>query len=394
MKHENRRHVLSIIGRRSVSRIELAKETRLSQAAITEITSELLSEGIVIETGKQNDSAAPGRKPISLDLNAAWGTVLGINIEREYYEIGLLNIGGGFITDVIRLDADQSPEAALDSMTAAANSLLADNGADRSRIIGLGVIAPGPVDASDGVILNPINFDAWHGYRLKEAMESRFPYRVYVQHNATAFIYMENLLNNVSRHENFALFAINDGIGFGLVLNGQVYTGARNINCEIAHTSVNANGRLCACGNLGCLEAYASIRAVMHDIQRVKKDVADWRCFIDLAHRNDPLCIKLLDQQAGYLAHSIINLNNMLELDAVVITGQGAYRGELLLEFIRKHVDGRVQPNRSPLVIENSGISENIGVTAAGTIVIDQLFNKDLYAEITLERRANKEQCL
>jgi predicted NBD/HSP70 family sugar kinase len=388
MKRENRRHVLSIIGRRSVSRIELAKETHLSQAAITEITSELLREGIIVETGKQNDSAAPGRKPISLDMNAAWGTILGINIEREYYEIGLFTVCGVLAGETVRLDAASSPEAALDGIADAARRLLAGAGIDRSRVIGIGAIAPGPVDAVDGVILNPINFDDWHGFRLKEGLERRFPYKVYMQHNATAFIYMENLLNNVSRYENFALFAINAGIGFGLVLNGQVYAGARNLNSEIAHTSIETNGRLCACGNFGCLEVYASVRAVLHEIRRVYRDVADWRDFIDLAHQGDPLCATLLDQQAGYLAHSIANLNNILELDAVIITGLGAYRGELLLGLIRKHVSGRLQPNRPALVIENSGIKDHIGVTAAATLVIDQLFNQDLFAEIALERRA------
>lgn len=384
MRQENRRHVLSIIGIGSVSRIELVKETGLSRATITEITAELLEDGIIVEAGKKNIQNNLGRKPIALEINPSWGYVIGVNIEREYYEVGLLTIDMGVVGDTVRINAAGSPESILNQIEKEANILIEKNAIDTEKIIGIGAITPGPVDAARGIILNPVNFEPWHDFRLKDNLSRRFPYRVYTHHNATAYTMMENN----GRFGNFALYAINNGIGFGLVLNGQAYNEGRNFCCQIAHTSLNLNGRLCPCGNKGCLEMYASVAAVLHEARRVKPEIDKWHDFIDLAYERDPFCNDLLISQAEYISYSIINLNNILELDAVIITGLAAYRGEMLLDHIRRHVNRQLsKENRPELTVINSRIKENIGIKAAGMLVIDELFSKNLYSEIKLAER-------
>ncbi|MCL2815067.1 MAG: ROK family protein [Oscillospiraceae bacterium] len=387
MKIENRRHVLNIISRQPVSRIAVARETKLAQATITEITNELLEEKIIRETGKGSNATVHGRKPVTLDINPAWGYIAGISIDHEGFEIGILSVDGNMIGSVTQLEYMEPSEKTLDCIVRETKRLIEKNNIDPALIIGVGAIAPGPVDSENGIILNPAGFGAWNNFNLKRALSERLPYRIMVQHNSTAFTLMEHRLN-LSKYGNFALFAVNMGIGFGLTLNEQVYTNTKGFGCEIGHMSIDINGRLCGCGNRGCLEMYATTKAILYDIKRVRSDINTWQEFIDKAHDGDIFCLKMIDMHAQYLAHSIINLNNLLELNAVIITGMGAYRGELLLECIRKHVYGNIlSKNRRVLIIKNSAVTENIGAISAGYVVIDRLFSKDLYSEVITERK-------
>ena len=391
MRQENLRHVLSIINRRSSSRVELASETRLSQAAITDIVSELLDVGIIIEAGKKNGSTTMGRKQISLDVNPFWGYIIGINIEREVIEAGILSIDGNIVGKVAVLEFIQTPDDALDRIKTEVQNLIKINKIDPDAIIGLGAIVPGPFNAADGIILEPPFFESWHNYKLKYELERRFPYTVFVQHNASALTLLESFASKNFRFNTFALYTINIGIGFGLMLNGQVYAGTGNMNSEIGHTSVDINGRLCGCGRQGCLDMYASVRAVLHEAGRVKENVKSWRNFIDLVSEGDTFCNEILDLQARCLAHSILNLNNIIELNAVIITGLVVYRGELLLQRIKEHMHGKfLLGNQAELVIKKSDITENMGITAAAMLLIAQIFNDGLFAKVISQRKSEK----
>ena len=389
MKSENRRNVLSIIGRQPVARIDIVRETCLARGTITEIIDELLGEDIIVEAGKNGQGSSLGRKPIMLDINPSWGYVIGLDIDHEGFGIGMLAVNGSVIGETCHLEHMGQPEKALGRAAEKISRLISDSGIDPALIAGLGVITPGPVDSENGIILHPAFFEAWHNISLRQELSRRLPFRIIIRHNAIAFTLAEQRANK-GAYGNFALFAINRGIGSGLVLNHQAYSNARGLSSEMGHMSIDINGRLCECGNRGCLEMYASTKAVLYEAGRARD--MTWREFVDTAHEGDGFCLDLLDLQAQYLAQSVVNLNNMLELDAVIITGMASYRGELLLTRIRRHMRGKISSGgkHGGPVIKNSDISGNIGVISAGTVVIDRLLNKGLFFEIA-KCRKNKQ---
>lgn len=380
MKKQNRSQVLSLISRSPVSRSGLAKETGLTLPAIGSIVNELVQVGLVRETGKSEGETVIGRKPVFLDIVPDWKSIVAISIDHEGFELGLVDCKGAPFGEIVHLPYVSDTAAALDSIAAAAQNLVSRASLPKEQILGAGVIAPGPVDATAGRILNPPSFEAWHNLNLRDELERRFPYPVYVQHNSGALALAESRMGAGLQYHNFALLIINAGIGLGLVLNDQVYTGANGLGCEIAHTSIDLNGRLCSCGNRGCLELYASTSAVLYDTTRVRPEIQSWEQLVDNAYTGDSFCIGMLDQQAKYLAHSIINLNNLLELEAVVLTGMAAYRGELLLEKLRTHVQQNVlsKSNRT-LAVELSPIQKNPMIIAAGSVLINALLQDDLF---------------
>jgi predicted NBD/HSP70 family sugar kinase len=379
MKAENRRLVLRLLHAASLSRAELSKNTHLTQAAISVIVEELMAEGIVFECGKA-EQAQLGRKPVKLEINPRWGYMLGISIDHDGFELGIMDINGNIIGQAVSLPYISSPQEALDTICSHAMNLISVTPIDEKRIIGLGAIAPGPVDTKNGIILNAPGFDSWHYLNLRQELARRLPYRVFIQHNANALARAEYSFGIGKHYKSFALLAINAGIGLGMMLNERIYTGLNGMGCEIGHTSVDINGRLCTCGSRGCLEAYASTAAVLYDVNRYRKDIHTWKDFMDCVAAGDPLCRRMLDMQAGYLAHAIINLNNLLELETVIITGLALYRGELLVDLIQNRVSGSLLSNQAnPLLIQLSPLKENSTVIAAGAVVTDRLYKHDLY---------------
>lgn len=266
MKLENRRQVLELIARQPLSRAGLAKKTGLTQSAVGNMVGDLLQAGIVREVQSPPEEAALGRRPILLEVNPSWKTVIGVSIDRDGIEVGLSDMRGRGLGKTVSLPCQNDPQAALDTIAQAVEGLLRDQRVRPERILGLGAIVPGPVNASRGVLLNPPRFEGWHGFPLKDQLSRRLSVPVYVEHNASAAARAQ--LNAGFPCRSFALLLINDGIGLGLVLHGQVYTGANGLGCELGHTSIDLHGRPCACGNRGCLELYASTSAILYDARR------------------------------------------------------------------------------------------------------------------------------
>ena len=103
MKLENRRQVLGLIRQQPLSRASLAKETGLTQSAIGNMVGDLLQVGILRETQSFPEEISPGRKPILLDLVPSWKTAVGVSIDREGFEVGLVDLRGKIVGDTVSL---------------------------------------------------------------------------------------------------------------------------------------------------------------------------------------------------------------------------------------------------------------------------------------------------
>ena len=378
MKLENRRQVLGLIRQGPRSRAGLAKETGLSQAAIGNMVASLVEEGILQEIQKAPEETLPGRRPILLDLVPRWKTGVGISIDREGFEVGLLDLRGSVLGDTILLPYQAHPQTALDAISQGVRSLLERHALPPEKVLGVGVIAPGPVDSQRGKLLNPPRFDPWHGLALKEELSRRLEMPVYVEHNASAMARAELELG--SPYRSFALLLINDGIGLGLALEGKIFTGSHGLGCELGHTSIDFQGRPCSCGNRGCLELYASTGAILYDARRVRPELSTWESLVDAAWNGDAFCDGLLELQAEYLAASVTNLNNLLELEAILLAGTAAYRGELLLEKLQRQTEQRLlSKNTRSLSFQLSRSKDHPSVRAAGAVALHQLFHGELF---------------
>ena len=340
MKAGNRLNVLRLLRRESLSRSELAETTGLTRAAMSLIVGELLVDGLVVEAGRRK--SASGRRPVPVELNPDYAYSLGLTISRTGAEAGVADFCGRLLCRVPIEITGLTRQEALRRIKACLRDLMRKHAPQSRQWLGLGISTPGPVDVAAGTILNPPNFDIWHDICLAAEMKDLCLANIFLENNAQALTMAEKTYGAGRDSNSFVLLEVEAGVGGGIVCKGELYSGWRGFGNELGHTSIDMNGPLCSCGLRGCVELYASVPNVLAKAQKLAKSkkktprIHDWRSFMDRVTAGDSPCRTLLKEQARALGTAIVNVINMLELDAVVLTGDVLYCGETLRADIER----------------------------------------------------------
>lgn len=375
MKFSNRQLILNIIRKKPVSRAELARLTGLTRAAITLIVDELIQEDVLEEIGIAETSM--GRKPILLDLNIQNHFAIGLYISREECCISISNIKAELVMKRdIMLEPFTSAEECINKIISAIDRLIINSKLTYERFIGIGVVTPGPVDIFTGTILNPPNFDNWHNVNITQKLQEHFGLPVYLENYSASLALIEKNYGRGVEFENFMLMVVNEGVGAGIIMKDQLYRGVGGFGHEVGHTTINFCGPKCSCGNRGCLEVYTSIPSVLKAVARAGTILSSWQDVVDRAMDGDEICKKAIEDEACFLATGITNTMNILELEAVILTGDVIYKPDLLLNFIRKNVENTaITRHLRKLPIMCSSITCDVEVKAAAAVIIEKFFN-------------------
>lgn len=346
MKRLNRRMVLSWIRRRPISRAELSDCTRLTRASITQIVDELMAEGLVSETQSVGNSRL-GRRPKQLNIVPDALYIAGVNLGRKSYDLGVIDLKGTVRWQVLGEVQGREPGAVLDEIAARLKDAVRDLKIPAGRFHGVGICAPGPVNAKSGAMRNPPNFDAWHGMPVVAMLEARTGWDAALN-NASSAHALEELYFGVGCEgiRNFMLLRVDDGVGAGIVLNGSPFVGARGQCPELGHLAIDRNGPPCACGNRGCWEQYVSLPAALRGT-----GFDAWSQVIDNLGR-DPEADAVFGRMAENLAFEIANIINLFGLERIVLGGQLIYGGAALAEAVNANLWGRTlwKPDGAPVV--------------------------------------------
>lgn len=364
MKLANRRLILDMIRREPTSRAEIAQRVELTRASVTIITEELISEGLIYEAELVHNNSK-GRSPVLLMLNPDGARFGGINIQKDRIEVGVVNIAGGTLTQTMLPYDGSSPQRMLQ----AACEFLAPS---VSKLEGIGLCAPGPLDYAQGALLDPPSLSAWRDVPVLESAAGCLP-------EDTA-IYLENVSNALALEEkyfgvnkdvpNFASLLVDDTtIGLGVVLNDQLLRGAKGLGNEIGHTTAVIDGLPCACGNHGCLERYASMPALLEG-----SSFDSWHSLIDQLG-NSPKAQALLEREAKYLSVALLNTINMLDIEMVVLKGDIAYNALPLCSLLNQKIAGRIVTRRAREEVFITSSEAPCSARTAATAAIHPFFH-------------------
>lgn len=375
MKFMNRLRILRLIRSGPVARSELAVKTGLTRAAISLIVADLLDEGAIVETGIR--SSATGRKPILLELRPGYAYSVGLSISRAEAEVGVVDFSGHLVRRSPLSLRNSSRAQALRQIGQAVMRMIASG--SPGQLLGLGISMPGPVDVMTGTVLNPPNFTFWHGARMRDGLRDIAAGRVFLENNAQALTMAEKAYGKGREFNSFLLLVVESGIGAGIYRGEERHTGWRGFGNEVGHTSINFEGPLCGCGLKGCVEVYASVPAVLGKARIRHTKLQHWSELIDLAHRGDTVCCRLIEEQARALSTAVVNVLNVFELDAVVLTGDILYRGEMLRSKIEQHV-GETAINRGlrHIPVHLSTLGAHSALAAAAGIATERFFQGEL----------------
>jgi len=247
----NRSLVLQTLYRAGqVSRADIARETGLTRVTVSDLVAELITEGLVVETGQRED-ARPGKPATLLDLNRSAFQIIGIDLsEYAIFRGAVLDLDGQILhrSELPLAGATGTDATAL--VIRLAESLVAQA---TLPILGLGVGSPGIVDLA-GVVLSAPNL-GWVGEDLQGILAARFGLPVVVANDANAAALAEHSFGDAD--SDMMLIKVGHGVGAGLLLDGTPLFGSRFAAGEIGHVVVGTDGGLeCVCGKHGCLETW------------------------------------------------------------------------------------------------------------------------------------------
>lgn len=235
----------------AMSRADLSRETGLTRVTISDLVAELIADGFVAELGVR-EASGPGKPAILVDLDHSGHRIIGLDLSGSDTFIGaVLTLDGSIVARrEVALPADEDVVGAVVDL---ARSLV---GEAHAPVLGVGVGAPGVID-DRGVILTAPNF-GWAGFDLEGALRGALGLPVLVANDANAAVLAEYTFGGA--HDDVLLVKVGRGVGSGLLLAGQPMRGSRFAAGEIGHVTVGTDGGPpCACGKIGCLEAWLAV---------------------------------------------------------------------------------------------------------------------------------------
>ena len=355
-KEYNRKAVLRILRQKSMSRAELARATGLTRAATSLIVEELLNLGIVTELAPQ--SVGRGRSATPLALRPDCYYALAVDLARKGCSVGLCDMAGNLLK--CRKIPAQDNLAIIAELKAILETV------ERDKVLGIGISSPGPLDCENGRILNPPRFERWHGVEISRLLSEALDLPAYLEHDVCALA-LHQLETGQSR--NFMLVFVDIGIGAAIMSGGKLLGNSKYFTGELGHTTIRFDGRLCECGNRGCLETYASIPALLEG-----SEFSNWDDLMDHVG-NNPDARLLLDQEAVFLSAGLINLLNLIPVDTIYLAGDICYRYELLAQRLQREIRAKaLDRSRGNLKIYPSSQDPGVGLLTAADVVFSRFF--------------------
>jgi predicted NBD/HSP70 family sugar kinase len=326
-----------------ISRVDLARRTGLSQATVTGITADLLTEGMLLE--QPGGRSEGGRRPVPLTLNPDGAYTVGVHLSVDQIAVVLIDLQAG-IREVFvkRLDPDDcGAERIIELAVEAVQACLWQAEFTKGQISGIGVAIPGLIDSRSGFVHYVPNY-GWRDIRLAQRLEERMGVRVYVENSANTLAIYEQWFGFGRGVDNFLLITTEHGIGAGIVVDGKLYRGYRGMAGEFGHTVVDPQGPQCRCGQTGCLEAICGNNAIIREARELIAQGA-WRFEGDSPTIEEILAeakggnqsLRAIYAKAGKtLGGAIANLCQLFDPEKVIFSGKGVLAGELLFGPMRE----------------------------------------------------------
>ena len=251
-----------------MARSEIARRLRLSPATITRVVSQLEADGSLAE-GDALAAVGAGRPATALHIRAASKVVAGVQIGIGVVLVGLTDaLGRQLASSDFRYAVEDGPEVLLRRVADEILALRQAKAIDRSALIGVGVIVPGPVDAAGQRMQLSIHLQ-WRDVPIAEMLGRLTGLPVTVDHNVRAMALAEARFGQGRGLGSVAFVYLRTGLGAGLVVEGQPFSGGVHGAVELGHLQVLGQGSPCVCGGRGCIETLVSESALRATVRRL-----------------------------------------------------------------------------------------------------------------------------
>ncbi|MFD7325235.1 ROK family protein [Streptomyces sp. NPDC059875] len=326
----------------SLTQAEIARATGLSAATVSNIVRELKDGGTVEVT----PTSAGGRRARSVSLSGDAGIVIGVDFGHTHLRVAVGNLAHQVLAEESEpLDVDASSAEGFDRAERLVTRLIQATGIGRDKVVGVGLGVPGPIDVSSGTLGSTSILPGWSGINPADELSGRLGVPVYVDNDANLGALGELVWGSGRGVKDLAYIKVASGVGAGLVIDGRVYRGPGGTAGEIGHITIDESGPVCRCGNRGCLETFTAARYVLPLLQPGHGADLTMERVVQLAREGDPGCRRVIADVGRHIGSGVANLCNLLNPSRVVLGGDLAEAGELVLAPIRDSVSRYAIPS-------------------------------------------------
>ncbi len=347
-----------------ISRAEIARETNLQRSTVSAIVDELQQDRLIEEIGFGESTG--GRPPNMLRLRAGGPMAVGVDITTTSTTVATCNLTGQ-VVDRVEFPTDPDVDATLAHVVRLIREL---NARSSSAIEGVGIVVPGQVDFTTGQALYIPYFD-WRDVAIAERVSSLTGLPVRVDNDANAAALAELWLGRpeVSKVRDFIMVLVHDGVGTGIVLDGQVYRGKSGNAGEYGHMVVGQDSPVvCSCGKRHCWEAFTCVRSAVARYESLLAGTGDLPESLDFqqlvarAIGGDEVARAAIEETGRYLGIGIANLTVGMSPEAIVVSGPILLAWPLISEIVHATVDRSLSHgfDRSPIIASSVGDRETL----------------------------------
>ena len=287
---------------------------------------------------------------------------LAIDVGATKVAVGLVARDGEVLARIDISSKARSLQELNDSLAAAISEVCQRGGV---KIVGAGIGSAGPIDKDLGTI-NPVNIPHWVDFSLVDFVREVSGVRdVRIIGDASALAYAEFVLGAGRGATNLMGIVVSTGIGGGVVLNGAFHVGRTGNAGLIGHSVVVQNGAQCACGQRGCVEAYASGTNMAKAF-----GVNNFEVVADAARSGDARALEVIEEGAAVMALGLLNAVALMDLDTIVVGGGVMNAHEIYWPILRKHFDLEMKKLNFPgkVALKKATLGKDSGLVGAGLV--------------------------
>ena len=341
----NRQIALNLIrAHQPISRADLARLMNVRRGVASLLVSELLDEGLIFE-GAVGEAVGRGRRPTFLYIDTRQRCVVGVDVRASRTYIMITDLMGHQIGAVSSFQTNRDHDVLIQDLARRIKQLLADY-KEIGSCAGVGVVVPGMVDLAAGRVLHAPTL-AWRDVNLRDPLTAAIGFPVHIENSgkACALAQLWATRSDVLTAGHSVFVSVSDGVGTGIVVNGELMRGRHNTAGEFGHVPLSIDGPRCSCGATGCWEAYISNIATLsryfgRDLAEPGPRDVDASTFtvedlIARARAGDAKALAAINSTARYLGLGLASIINAIDPARVYVGGEITTAWSLIEPIVR-----------------------------------------------------------
>lgn len=371
---------------------EFSKLVGISIPTTTLLLNELIELGAVKVKGI--GETRRGRKPTLFELVDSYLYVVSCEMNRFESKMAIFNCHNELVSDIITVDTYYDDPGLIEKLVGSFNMLVARTGIPEEKISAFGLCMPGLVDTHEGInhtIQNP------HLKAVKKLLKSKLQKFIYVDNDARMQAFGEYRFGKAMNHRNALVINWDWGIGLGLILNGEIYSGAQGFAGELSHIMAQEDGKLCICGKRGCFETVTSTGALLEYAResiasnsvsqltkRFSRNPEELKPgdIINAARTGDELSISLLSKVGLAMGKGLSTLIQLLNPEIIVFQGTIAKANQFVMTPVQQSLNKYcLEALCSNLIIEVSDLDEKAGLLGTTATVFRAVLNEPVISQ-------------